>query len=148
MTLKTICNREVLIAQQNETIVETAKLMRDYHVGNVIVIEERNNLNYPVGIVTDRDIVIELIAKEVDVNSVTLGDVMYREITVAKEDDDINDTIKLMRQKGIRRLPVVDTDGALVGIVTMDDLIDLIAEQLKDLAGLIGKQQKLEKEYR
>lgn len=148
MTLKTICNREVLIAQQDDTIVEAAKLMRDYHVGNVVVIEERNGLRYPVGIVTDRDIVIELIAKEVDINSVTLGDVMYREITVAKEDGDVNDTIRLMRQKGIRRLPVVDSDGALVGIVTLDDLIDLIAEQLKDIAGLIGTQQNLEKKYR
>lgn len=100
MTLKTICNREVLIAQQNDTIVEAAKLMRDYHVGNIIVIEERNGLSYPIGIVTDRDIVIELIDKEVDIDSVTLRDVMYREITAGK-DDDVNDTIKLMRQKGI-----------------------------------------------
>lgn len=148
MALKTICNREVLIAQQDDTIVEAAKLMRDYHVGNVVVTEERNGLRYPVGIVTDRDIVIELIAKEVDINSVTLGDVIYRGITVAKEDDDVDDTIRLMRQKGIRRLPVVDSDGALVGIVTMDDLVGLIAEQLKDIAGVIGKQQNLEKKYR
>jgi CBS domain-containing protein len=148
MTLKTICNREVLFAQKNDGLVEAAKLMRDYHAGDVVVIEERNGLRYPIGIVTDRDIVVELIAKEVDVNSVTLGDVMCREITVAKEDDDVNDTIKIMRQKGIRRLPVVADNGTLVGIVTMDDLIDLIAEQLKDIAELIGKQQKLEKKYR
>ncbi|MGZ8225222.1 MAG: CBS domain-containing protein [Methylococcaceae bacterium] len=148
MTLKTICNREVLIAQKNDTVVEAARLMRKYHVGNVIIIEERNGLKYPVGIVTDRDIVVELIAKEVDINSVTLGDIMYREITLAKENDNINETIKIMRQKGIRRLPVVDDSGALIGIVTLDDLIDLIAEQLQDLAELIGGQQKLEKKYR
>lgn len=148
MTLKTICNREVLIAQKNDTIVVAARLMREYHVGDVIIIEERNGLRYPVGIVTDRDIVIELIAREVDVNSVTLGDVMYREITLAKENDDINETITTMRQKGIRRLPVVDDNGALVGIITLDDLIDLIAEQLKSLAELIGRQQDLEKKYR
>ena len=148
MTLKTICNREVLIAQKSDTVVIAAKLMREYHAGNLVVIEERNGLRYPVGIVTDRDIVIELIAKEVDIHSVTLGDIMYREIIVAKENDDVNDTIKIMRQKGIRRLPVVDNSGALVGIVTMDDLIDLIAEQLKDIAGLIGKEQNLEKKYR
>lgn len=148
MTLKTICNREVLIAQQYDTVVEAAKLMRDYHVGDIVIIEERNGLRYPVGIVTDRDIVIELIAKEVDVNSVTLGDVMYRNIILGKENDDVNDTIKTMRQKGIRRLPVVADNGALVGIVTLDDLIDLLAEQLQDLAALIGKQQNLEKKYR
>lgn len=148
MTLKTICNRDVLIAQKHDTLVKAAQLMREYHAGNVVIIEERNGLRYPIGIVTDRDIVIELIAKEVDINSVSIGDVMYREITVAKENDDVNETIRIMRQKGIRRLPVVDGGGALVGIVTLDDLIDLIAEQLKDLAELIGKQQNLEKKYR
>jgi CBS domain-containing protein len=148
MTLKTICNREVLIAQKRDSLVEAAKLMREFHAGSIVIIEKRNGLGYPVGIVTDRDIVIELIAKEADINSVTLGDVMCREITVAKENDDVNETIKIMRQKGIRRLPVVDDNGALIGIVTLDDLIDLIAEQLKDLAELIGKQQNLEKKNR
>ena len=148
MTLKTICNREVLIAQKNDTLVEAAKLMREYQTGSIVIIEERNGLRYPAGIVTDRDLVIELIAKEVDINSVTLGDVMYRDIILGKENDDVNETIKIMRQRGIRRLPVVDDRGVLVGIVTMDDLIDLISEQLKDLAALIGKQQNLEKRYR
>ncbi|MGZ8215058.1 MAG: CBS domain-containing protein, partial [Methylosarcina sp.] len=70
------------------------------------------------------------------------------EITLAKENDDVDETIKVMRQKGIRRMPVVDNAGALIGIITLDDLIDLIAEQLKDLAGLITKQQNLEKKYK
>jgi CBS domain-containing protein len=148
MTLKTICNREVLIAQKNDTLVEAAKLMREYQVGSIVVIEEQNGIRYPVGLVTDRDLVIEVIAKEVNINSVTLGDVMYRDIILGKESDDVNETIKIMRQRGIRRLPVVDDSGALVGIVTMDDLIDLIAEQLKDIAALIGKQQNVEKRYR
>jgi len=148
MTLKTICNREVLIAEKHNTILDVAKLMRDYHAGSVVVIEERNGFRYPLGIVTDRDIVIEIIAKEVDINSITLEDIMYRDIILGKENDDVNEAIKTMRQKGIRRLPVVDNSGALIGIVTLDDLIDLFAEQLKDLAGLIGKQQNLEKKYR
>jgi len=138
----------VLIAQKYDTLVEAAKLMREYQVGSIVVVEEQNGVRYPVGLVTDRDLVIEVIAKEVDINSVTLGDVMYRDIILGKENDDVNETIKIMRQKGIRRLPVVDDNGALVGIVTLDDLIDLIAEQLKDIAALIGKQQNVEKRYR
>ena len=137
-----------MIAQKNDTPVEAAKLMREYHAGSIVIIEERNGVRYPVGLVTDRDLVIELIAKEVDINSVTLGDVMYRDIILGKENDDVNETIMIMRQRGIRRLPVVDDSGALVGIVTLDDLIDLIAEQLKDIATLIGKQQNVEKRYR
>ena len=148
MTLKTIYNREVLIAQKYDTLVEAAKLMREYQVGSIVVVEEQSGVRYPVGLVTDRDLVIEVIANEVDINSVTLGELMYRDIILGKENDDINETIKIMRQKGIRRLPVVDDNGALVGIVTLDDLIDLIAEQLKDIAALIGKQQNVEKRYR
>jgi len=148
MTLKTICNREVLIVGKNDTVPEAARLMREHHAGDAVIVEERDGLRFPVGIVTDRDIVIELIAKEVDIHSVTVGDVMCQDIVLAKEEDDVDETIKIMRHKGIRRLPVVDQAGALVGIVTLDDLIDLIAEQLKDLAGLIARQQDLEKKYR
>jgi CBS domain-containing protein len=148
MTLKTICNREVVIAGKSETIPEAARLMREYHTGDVVIVEERDGLRFPVGIVTDRDIVIELVAKEVDLDSLIVGDVMCRELTLAKENDDVDETIKIMRQKGIRRMPVVDNAGALIGIITLDDLLDLIAEQLKDLAGLITKQQNLEKKYR
>ena len=148
MTLKTICNREVLIARKDDSILEAARLMRDHHAGDVVIVEDKNGSRYPVGIVTDRDIVIELIAKNVDIDSVTLGDIMCRDIIIGKEEDEISDAVKMMRQKGIRRLPVVDDAGALVGIVTVDDIIDLISEQLNDLAGIIGKEQLVEKKYR
>lgn len=148
MTLKTLCNREVLIAGKEDGILEAAKLMRDYHAGNVVIVEDKNGARHPVGIVTDRDIVIELIAKNIDTDSVKLGDLMCRDIVIAQEDDDVFDAMKMMRQKGIRRLPVVDKAGALVGIITVDDLIDLVAEQVSDLAGIIGKEQSVEKKYR
>jgi len=148
MTLKTLCNREVLVAAKDDSILEAAKLMREYHAGDVIIVEERNGSRYPVGIVTDRDIVIELIAKEIAINSVTVGDLMCRDLVLAREDDSLFDAIKLMRQKGIRRLPVVDQHGALAGIITADDLIELTTEQLRDIAGLIGREQALEKQNR
>lgn len=148
MSIKTICNREVVIVGKNDTLLEVAKLMREYHVGTVVAVEENEGRRYPMGIVTDRDIVIELLAKEVDMDAVTVGDVVTRDIATVKENDDVIDTIKLMRQQGIRRMPVVDEYGALAGIITLDDLIDIIAEQLQDLAALIGKQQSLEKKYR
>lgn len=148
MSVKTICNREVIIAGKDASILEIAKLMREYHVGNVVIIEERQGLRFPVGILTDRDILIELVATEADLNSVTAGDVMSSEIVNAHEEDDVIDTIKQMRSKGVRRMPVVDQQGALVGIVALDDLIDLLAEQLKDLADLIGKEQNREQSLR
>lgn len=148
MSVGIICNREVVIVEGSATIPEAAKLMREYHVGNVVVIEERDGLNYPVGILTDRDIIIELIAKEIDINSVTVGDIMSSEIKLARENDDVTDTIKQMRYGGIRRMPVIDERGALIGIVALDDLIDLLAEQLKGLADLIGKEHIREEHAR
>ena len=138
------CNREVVVTDRNTTLVETAKLMRREHVGDVVVVEERGGGRYPVGILTDRDIVVELIAEEVDLAILLVGDCMAYELITAREEDDLFDTIKRMRDKGIRRLPVVGVGGTLVGILTVDDLIDLVAEQLTDLAKLIGHERNLE----
>ena len=117
MSVGEICNREVVICRPDDSIQEAAKVMRDQHVGDVIIAEERENSCVPVGILTDRDIVIELLAEEVDVNSVTCADVMSSELITAKEDDEILATIELMRDKGIRRIPVVNQQGGLEGIL-------------------------------
>lgn len=144
MSLGTICNREVVIVESKASIPEAAGLMREYHVGCLVVTEERYGRNFPIGILTDRDIVIELIAKEVDINAVNIGDVMSHELNLAREDDDVIDTLKRMRYKGIRRMPVVDDQGALIGLITLDDLLELLAEQLKDLSSLVSKEQQSE----
>ncbi|MEN8260243.1 MAG: CBS domain-containing protein [Pseudomonadota bacterium] len=144
MSVGKICNREVVISERHDSINEAVKLMREHHVGNVVIVEIRDGRSYPVGILTDRDIVIEIIAKGVNLEAVTAGDVMSYELIVAREDEDVIDAIKRMRLKGIRRMPVVDRGGALVGIIAADDIIDLLAEQMKDLAALIGNEQKRE----
>jgi CBS domain-containing protein len=148
MTLKTLCNRDVLVVGKDENVLEAAVLMREYHTGDVIIVEERQGSRYPVGIVTDRDIVIELVAKGIAIESVTVGDLMCGELVLAREEDSLFDAIQLMRRKGIRRLPVVDQNGALAGIITADDLIDLVAEQLQGIAKLIGREQVREKQLR
>jgi CBS domain-containing protein len=145
MRVGEVCNREVVITDKNATLVETAKLMRSQHVGDVVVVEERPDGVHPVGILTDRDIVVELIADEVDLAAVSVGDVMSFELITASEADDLFDTMKRMRNKGIRRLPVVAGNGALVGILTVDDLIDLVAEQLTDLVKLITHERNQER---
>jgi CBS domain-containing protein len=145
MRVGEVCNREVVVTDKNATLVETAKLMRSQHVGDVVVVEERPDGIYPVGILTDRDIVVELIADEVDLAAVSVGDVMTFELVTASEADDLFDTIKRMRNKGIRRLPVVAGNGTLVGILTVDDLIDLVAEQLTDLVKLITHERNQER---
>jgi CBS domain-containing protein len=148
MPLREICNREVVFIGRESSIRDAVGLMRTYHVGSVVVVDEDQGRRLPVGLLTDRDVVIELLAKDVELDKVSVGDVMSGEILTAGEEDDILETIQLMRSGGIRRLPVVDKDGGLAGIVTVDDLIDLIAEQLTDLARLIVNEQGRERRAR
>ncbi len=143
-----ICNREVVYVERAAAIAEAARLMRAHHVGDLVVVEEKNGRRAPVGIVTDRDLVIEVLAEGVNQNDVAVGDVMSYELVTASEDDDLFDTLKHMRTKGIRRLPVVDRAGSLVGIVTVDDLLDLLAEQVSDLAHIVQREQTRERERR
>ena len=146
MNVAELCNREVIIIGQEDTVLEAAKLMRQYHVGDLVVVEKRQGVSFPIGILTDRDIVIELIAGEVDLDAVTVGDVMSYDLLTVSEDEAIADTIKLMRGKGVRRVPVVNKQGGLEGIIAVDDLIDLLAEQMQDIVSLISCGQKKEQQ--
>ena len=148
MSIGEFCTREVVIAERDTGIVELAQLMRKHHVGDVIVVDKQGDFVVPVGIVTDRDIVVELIAGKVDLDSVTTGDVMSPELITAREKEGIWDTLQRMRSKGIRRLPVINEDGGLEGILTVDDLIDLLADELDLLAKIAGRGQELEKKKR
>ena len=148
MTVGEVCNREVVIIEKNGSISDTIELMRKYHVGDVVVVEERVGQRVPIGILTDRDIVIELLAEDVNISSVNVSDVMSYEIKLAREGDDLIETIKRMRSAGVRRMPVVSKKGGLVGILTLDDLMDLMAEMLSDFVALIKKEQTKEKKIR
>ena len=140
MLVSEFCNREVVIVDRATTILEAAKLMRSEHVGDLVVTDNRNGRQVPVGILTDRDIVVELLAEEIELDKVSVGDAMSYELLSVKEQDGLLETIEKMRDRGVRRLPVVDDAGALVGIVTVDDLMELVAEQLTDLVRLVGNE--------
>ena len=143
-----ICNREVVIANQDQTILEAAKLMREYHVGDVVVVERKNGENVPVGILTDRDIVIEIVAKNLKPEDVQVSDAMTFELLTAQEEDEILETVKRMRGRGVRRIPVVNRKGGLEGIIAVDDLVDLLSEQISDLVALISTERRLEERNR
>jgi len=145
MTIGTICTRETVIAKKDNTIVEVAKLMRQHHVGDIVVIKESEGENIPVGIVTDRDLVIEILAQELSPDTVTVGDIMSYEIVTARDDEGIWDTLQKMRAKGVRRMPIVNQRGGLVGIVTLDDLLELLSDELAGLAKIISREQERER---
>ena len=144
MTIATICNREVITVQRDATVLHAAMLMRQYHVGDVVVIEAQNAQCVPVGIVTDRDVVIKLVATELDAAVITVGDIMEPKLNVVKENSGVFEAIQTMTAKGVRRLPVVDDDGGLVGIITLDDLLLLLAKEFSSLTKLVTREQKNE----
>ena len=148
MSAGEICNREVIVIQRDATIVEAAKLMRQFHVGALIVVEKRDGRQIPAGIVTDRDLVVEVVATELDAAVITVGDIMAAEVFTIKESTASHEAIEFMRRKTIRRLPVVDESGELTGILTLDDALQLLSEELLDLAKLVRYEQKKETRHR
>lgn len=144
MPVSEICNREVVIVKPADSALDAARLMRQHHVGDVVVVEERGGQRIPVGVVTDRDLVVELLAPELDAKAITVGDFMTPELATVKENTGVFESIAYMRNKGVRRLPVVNESGGLVGILTLDDLLDLLAEELQVVAKLIKHEQKKE----
>jgi len=122
--------------------------MREHHVGDIVVTDGIAGRRVPVGIVTDRDIVLEVLAQELDATSLSASDIMSGDLVTIRENEGLFQTIQLMRAKGARRAPVVNSEGLLVGIVSVDDLVELLAEELSQLAKLIAREQKLEVELR
>lgn len=148
MSAGEFCSRDVVVTEKNASIISAARLMREHHVGNVIVVEQRGGIRVPVGIVTDRDLVMEVLAKDVPVNACTVGDIMTFDLVTANETDGIWDTLQRMRARSVRRVPVVSGTGALVGILSADDLLELLSEELSSLAKIIGHQPERERSLR
>ena len=144
MPVGEICNREVVVAERTTTIVEAARLMRRYHVGDLVVVDEVQDRRVPVGMVTDRDLVVDVIAREQPFASCTVRAVMSATLVCVPETAGVIEAIQLMRSHGVRRVPVVDAGGALVGILAADDLLDLLAEELSALARIAPRGQERE----
>ena len=137
MSAGDICNRIVTVGERKMPLVEAAQLMRERHVGCLVVVDETGSGRVPVGMLTDRDIVTMVVAKELDAAQLLVEDVMSAEVSTALVDDSIKNLLEIMKRKGLRRLPVVTPGGVLEGLITLDDLLPLMAEQLRDMAAII-----------
>jgi len=144
MNASEICNREVVVCYRNMSLPDAAKLMREYHVGSLVVVVDRPPERVPVGILTDRDLTLAVIAKELDPRDLDVGDVMSTELLTVREQDSVTDVLRLMRERGVRRLPVLTPNGGLAGIVTIDDVLDIVAEELGDVVRSIGRERARE----
>jgi CBS domain-containing protein len=147
MRIKEICSRVVVVAEPHTDLREAARLMRDHHVGALVVVEKREGVARPVGIVTDRDIVVEVVAATgVTPESLTVRDVMSSDLVLARETDGVFEAVERMQDSGTRRLPVVSADGVLVGILTLDDVLRMLAGEMTALA--IAAQRSVMRETR
>ena len=144
MSVRDICNRNVVVTGRDTTVSDGATLMRNMHIGDLVVAETDDD-NRPIGLVTDRDIVVEVVAAGLDPTSLTVGDIMSDSIESVRGDKDFWDALGHMRQRGIRRLPIVDAQGDLEGILTLDDALGLVGEAIDSLSGLIRNEVEREK---
>ena len=164
ISLDAICQAPVLTASHDTTIVAAARLMREAHVGALVVVESAaaksqgaakrpvkgspagsaalmpSEAHKPIGIVTDRDIVMAIVALDLDPNVFLLGDLLSRPLVTADAGFGIRDGLAIMNAKGIRRLPLVNAAGGLTGMVTLDDLIIEAARGLQQVAGVIERE--------
>ena len=145
MHIYDICTREAVTCRRDTSAIDVARLMRQRHVGDVIVIDDAEGCTLPVGIVTDRDLVVQVLAKGVNPESVTAGDIMSDNPVTALGSEAILDAIWHMRGHGVRRLPVVDRRGALVGVLTVDDITRFLASELGEMARIAPRQ--IEREH-
>ena len=144
MNIGELCNRETIIVLKDENIVDAAKLMRQYHVGDLIVVTKSEDGNRPIGIVTDRDIVMKVVANNAEPESIKVSEVMSQELVTASEENGIYESIERMRTYGVRRLPIVDKEGYLAGILSVDDILEFLGEEVDALIGLLYKEKQSE----
>lgn len=148
MHIGQICTSQATHCTRDETVQGAALLMRRQHVGDVIVVDKFDGTSVPVGILTDRDIVVSVIAPGLDPASLQVGDIMSEDLLTARDSDDVYETIEKMRLRGIRRVPVVDSHGSLSGIVSADDLLEFLAEEMGELSRISPWQQAHERRAR
>ena len=143
--MKTIdlCRKPAISANAGTSLIEVARMMRANHVGSVVVVNN-GAARKPVGIVTDRDIVVEVVAMGLDATTMTAGDIMTQSPAVSHAGDDALWALKVMRERGVRRLPVVDGNGELTGMLAFDDLMEHVGTTLGDMAQVIGAERTAE----
>ena len=129
-----ICTKPVVTASAQMTVDQAARAMRSKNVGALVVV----NAGRPVGMLTDRDIVVEVVARGMDPEEVRVGDVMVKKPVTIRPDLGIFDAARMFAKTGVGRLPVVTGSGVLVGVITMDDVVMLLGNEMGHMAGALS----------
>ncbi len=134
MNVADICTREIVMADRQASLEEAATLMREQHVGTLLVVDRSDGATQAVGIVSDRDLVIEAMARGLDAAQTTIGRLAEGKLAVVPSSASLDETIAAMKERGVRRLLVANEQGELFGIVSLDDVLDALAHEMSELA--------------
>ncbi|MFZ9060178.1 MAG: CBS domain-containing protein [Steroidobacteraceae bacterium] len=141
MEVRALCRRQPVTIDPRADLVDAARLMREHHVG-ILVVSDGSD---PLGVITDRDIVLESVAADLSPHEIRVGDAMTLEPVTLAADSPVDVAIESLRLAGVRRAPVLDADGTLCGVVSMDDILEHLAGQLGALAGSVRHEQAIER---
>jgi CBS domain-containing protein len=134
MSLKSFTHRPVATIELSGTVTEAARRMCQQGVGALVIVDAGNGL--PVGVFTDRDIVA-MIADGKNPQEATVAQFAHAPLHVIASHESVDDALARMRQHGVRRLPIVDEHGKLCGLVSLDDLLVLLGNEMADVAATI-----------
>ena len=148
MLLKEICTPDVVSCGADRSALHAARLMRQHHVGDVIVVEDMESGASPIGVVTDRDIVVEVLGKELDPARVTLRQIMRTPVVMASVAENVTQALERMKVHGVRRIPVVDETSKLIGVLSLDDLLQRLAADAASLVEVVTREQDREHRMR
>jgi CBS domain-containing protein len=148
MKLKELCTPEVVYCTAQISALHAARLMRERHVGDLVVIDESKDTHAPIGIVTDRDIVVEVLAKDLDPATTRVGQIMRVPLVIGRMSEEVDTALERMRTHGVRRVPVLDDTEQLVGILSLDDLLKRLAADAAVLADIVTREQDREHRLR
>ena len=139
------CSREVVVVGPDETLASAARLMAEQHVGCLVVVLMQGEARVPVGIMTDRDIVVRAVVSERAPSGLCVSDVASSDLLTVGESADLDDVVQQMRARGVRRVPVVDAQRRLVGVISYDEVVEWIAEELSNLTRLMLRERQHER---
>ena len=148
LTAGDLCKRKLTVGYKQTSVVAAAQLMREDHVGALVVVNDENGSRQVCGLITDRDIVMAVVATGLDPEPLCLEDIMTEHVVTVNEGDSLLDLMRSMRKHGVRRVPVVGPQEELMGIVSMDDVLKILAQEMNALVGSVDAGMRQERDRR
>ena len=140
MNVGDICSKNVVYVLQQDSVLDVARIMREKHVGSVVVVENMQGEIRPQGMITERDLVLEVLTAKLDPSVVKAEDILTCELICVTETHDIKEALKYLRYYGVRRAPVVNVNGILVGLFSIVDSLSILSKEFSEIVNLLSNE--------